>query len=79
MVRLLRFGNYGVYVLREVGERHHLPHAHIKHRGNRVASVFLLTLEFYNVVETALPTDLVDLVREGQEQLLAAWEALNDA
>jgi hypothetical protein len=78
MARIFRFGNYGVYVSREVGERHHLPHAHIKHRGHRVASVFLLTLEFYDVVES-LPAGLVDLVRDGQERLLAAWEELNDA
>lgn len=78
MARVLRFRNYGVYVLREVGQRHHLPHAHIKDRGRRVASVFLLTLEFYDAVET-LPADLLNVVRESQEQLLAAWEAMNDA
>ena len=77
-MRLFRFGNYGVFVPREVGERHHLPHAHIKNRGRRVASVFLLTLEIYDDVEQ-LPADLMEIVREGQEQLLAAWEELNDA
>lgn len=78
MPRVLKFGNYGVYVLREVGERHHLPHAHIKNRGRRVASVFLLTLEVYNDVEQ-LPAGVIELVQGAQEQLLAAWEALNNA
>jgi hypothetical protein len=78
MARLIRFGNYGVYVPREVGERHHLPHAHIKNRGRRVASVFLLTLEIFDDVEP-LPAGLISAIREAQEDLLAAWEELNDA
>jgi hypothetical protein len=78
MARLIRFGNYGVYVLREVGERHHLPHAHIKNRRRRVASVFLLTLEIFDDIEP-LPAGLISAINEAQEPLLAAWEELNDA
>jgi hypothetical protein len=76
--RFLTHGNYGVYILREVGQRHHLPHAHVKHRRRRVASVFLLTLEFYDEVERP-PADLVAHIAEHQEELLAAWEELNNA
>jgi hypothetical protein len=78
MPRFLTHGNYGVFVLREVGSRHHWPHAHVKDRGRRVASVFLLTLEVFDEVEP-LPSDLVELIREHQPELLAAWEELNDA
>jgi hypothetical protein len=77
MGREIRYRNYGVYVPREVGQRHHLPHAHIKNRGRLVASVFLLTLTFYDVVER-LPRELVDLIKADQERLLEVWEELND-
>jgi hypothetical protein len=76
MPRVLKCGNYGVFVLDERGQRHHRPHAHIKHRGHRVASIFLLTLRVFDETER-LPSDLVDHIREHQEELLAAWEKLN--
>jgi hypothetical protein len=77
MVRVFRHRQkWGVYVGREVGERHHLPHAHIQVRRKRVASVFLLTLEYYFVLED-LPSSLLDEIRERQEELLAMWEDVN--
>ena len=78
MARVFTYRKYGVYVFREVGERHHLPHAHVKDRRRRVASVFLYTLEFYDVAEQP-PAALVELIAERQEELLAEWEDLNDA
>jgi len=76
MSRVIRFGNYGVYVHDERGVQHHLPHAHIKHRGVRIASVFLVTLTLYNVVER-VPGELVDLINEHHLALLAEWQRLN--
>jgi hypothetical protein len=76
MARVLTFRNFGVFVYDERGSPHHLPHAHVRRRGQHVASVFLLTLESFNVAQ---PVD-ADLVRElevRQGALLAAWEELN--
>ena len=77
MARVLRFRNFSVYVFNERGAPHHLPHALIKGRGgHHVASVFLLTLKLFNVVEE--PSDeLVKELEAQQEALLAAWEELN--
>lgn len=77
MARVILFGAYGVYVTRESGERHHAPHAHIKLRGDRVASVFLITLRYYHVSEP-LPKGLMDQIREEQDRLLEVWSQLND-
>lgn len=69
-------GNYGVYVCDERGQRHHLPHAHIKHGRRRVASIFLVTLEVYHNRDR-LPKHLVEAIREEQEDLLRLWQELN--
>jgi len=76
MSRVIHFRNYGVYVNDERGVQHHLPHAHIKHRGVRIASVFLLSLTVYNDVER-VPDELLDLINEHHLDLLAEWERLN--
>jgi hypothetical protein len=76
MVRVLHLRNYGVYVADERGERHHSPHAHIKERGRRIASVHLVTLETLIEIDT-VPSDLMNLIRDNQELLIEAWEALN--
>ena len=77
MPRVLSYRNYGVYVLDERGSPHHLPHAHVKHRGRRVASVFLVSLEVINAIER-LPPDLVKMIASQQYALLEAWKELND-
>ncbi len=77
MGRAFRYRNFGVYILPEQGQRHHLPHAHIKDRRRRVASVYLLTMTFYDDREP-LPDDLVAKIREEQAALLALWEKLNE-
>lgn len=75
MARAFRYRNYGIYILPERGLPHHWPHAHIKHRGTRIASVYLLTLILYDVVE-AVPPDLLALIRERHQELLDLWEEL---
>jgi hypothetical protein len=78
MTRVCRWRNYGVYVYAERGERHHRPHAHIKHRDQRVGSIFLDTLLPYDVVRgERLPGELLDLIAAAQEELLACWEELS--
>ena len=77
MTRVFQYRNYGVYVLEERGSPHHLPHAHVKHRGQRVASVFLLSLEVFNQVGR-LPPDLIDEIKAKQSALLDKWGEHND-
>jgi hypothetical protein len=77
MGRVLQIRNFGVYVFDERGSPHHLPHAHIKGRGGQhVASVFLLTLTFFNVSED-VDKDVIEELTAAQEELLKEWEELN--
>lgn len=76
MVRVHSHSNWGVYVPREVGERHKGPHAHLKLRGSRIATVQLMTLKWQLGTEK-VPKDLVEWVEAHQEQLLAQWEEFN--
>lgn len=76
MPRIITYGNFAIYVFDERGQRHHLPHAHIKNRGCRVASIFLLSLQTFDEVER-LPSGLIAYISEHQSELLAAWEELN--
>ena len=69
-------GNFAVYVYDERGQPHHLPHAHIKQGGRRVASVFLLSLVVYHDREP-LPGDLIEAIHVRQEDLLRLWQELN--
>jgi hypothetical protein len=71
-----RTGNFSVYVFDERGQPHHLPHAHIKQRGRRVASIFLISLEVYDNHEP-LPRSLIDEIHVRQEELLGLWLELN--
>lgn len=76
MTRVIEFRNYGVYVNDERGSQHHSPHAHIKHRGRRIASMHLVTLTMFVELEP-VPSELLELFRENQAVLLAEWERLN--
>jgi hypothetical protein len=76
MVRVLHLRNYGVYVGDERGARHHSPHAHVKERGRRIASVHLLTLEVLIEI-VSIPGPVMELIRENQDLLLEEWDALN--
>lgn len=69
-------GNFALYVYDERGQPHHLPHAHIKQGGRRVASIFLLSLEVYDN-RKPLPRDLIKETHARQEDLLNLWEKLN--
>ncbi len=76
MPRVIQFRNYGVYVNDERGAQHHLPHAHIKLRGTRIASIFLFTLTVYDDVDR-VPADLLENIDARIGELIAEWERLN--
>jgi hypothetical protein len=76
MGRVLHLANYGVYVGDERGSPHHSPHAHVKHRGRRIASVHILSLEMLKQIEP-VPAEVMELMRDNQEALIAEWERLN--
>lgn len=77
MARAFRIGNYSVYVLREVGSPHHLPHAHVCLGRARVASVYLVTLQVYPV-RARVPNGVLEAIRDAQEELLELWAQLNE-
>jgi hypothetical protein len=76
MVRILYERNYGVYVNDERGGPHHRAHAHIAHRGNRIASFYVETLQFIQG-EEQVPSWLIEQIVEAQEQLVERWLELN--
>ena len=76
MTRVLSFRNYGVYVADERGVQHHSPHCHVKHRGQRIASIHLITLEVLTQI-SPVPAELMKLITDNQDALLDEWERLN--
>jgi hypothetical protein len=76
MGRVIFLRNIGVFVWEERGSPHHLPHAHVCRRGQRLASVFLLSLEIFNEVER-LSLEVLDAIHARQDDLLAEWTRLN--
>lgn len=76
MTRVLRIKNYGVYVADERGERHHGQHCHVKHRGRRIASLHLLTLEVLSATED-VPAEVMADIAENLDVLIAEWDRLN--
>jgi hypothetical protein len=76
MTRVLHLSNYGVYVADERGERHHSPHAHVKERRRRIASIHIISLEVIKAI-APIPAEVMDLIRDNQEALIAEWERLN--
>lgn len=76
MTRAFRYKNFGVYIGDERGERHHMPHAHIKERGTLICTVNLLTLKPLQRAKI-LPPGMFEELQSHQEQMLAEWEELN--
>jgi hypothetical protein len=77
MTRAFRHRNYGVYIGEERGERHHLPHAHIKLRRTLICTINLITLEPLQSGKR-VPTELVGELKARQEEMLEIWEGLNE-
>lgn len=76
MTRIIHFRNYGVFVGDEKGAPHHSPHAHIKDRGRRIASIHLVSLAVIAQI-APVPAELMQLIRDKQDELIAEWERLN--
>jgi hypothetical protein len=76
MTRAFRHKNFGVYIGAEGGERHHLPHAHIKQRKTLICTINLLTLEPLQPGKK-LSADLLEKLKEHQEEMLEIWKELN--
>jgi hypothetical protein len=76
MTRVIQIRNYGVYVADERGGQHHSPHCHVKHRGRRIASIHIVSLEMFIEIEP-VPGDVMARIVENQEALMAEWERLN--
>ena len=67
-------GVYRVYVYREVGQPHHLPHCNVRW-PNGDTQVELPTLR--EIIGTPLPKAARQLVADELLALVAAWNSLN--
>jgi hypothetical protein len=76
MTRILKEGNYSVYVFDERGAQHNSPHAHIKERGRQVCSIHLATLESLQA-QRKVPRGLLPVLEAHQDEMIEAWERLN--
>lgn len=74
MVRVAQRGRFSVYVYDERGERHHLPHCHVRWSDGE-AQVELPGLE--RLKGDVLPATARRLVGEHVAELIAAWNRLN--
>jgi hypothetical protein len=77
MTRVFRYRNFGLYIGDERGERHHLPHAHIKERGRLICTINLYTLLPLQSGKH-VPAELTDELEARREEMLEIWEGLND-
>jgi hypothetical protein len=48
----------------------------VKHRGRRIASIHIVSLETFFGIEP-VPDDVMALIVENQRALIAEWERLN--
>ena len=74
VVRVARRGRFSVYVYDEQGERHHLPHCHVRWSDGE-ARVALPTLEV--LAGGPLPAGARKLVEDYAAAIADAWDRLN--
>ena len=74
MSLILRRGRFKVYVYDETGARHHLPHRNVRWSDGG-AQVSLPDLDL--LAGTSLPHEALDVVSDGLEDLITAWDELN--
>lgn len=73
-MRVVNRGSFSVYVYREVGQPHHLPHCHIRWaRGDTVVALPLLTV----LAGPLLPRSERQLLLDQLEEICAWWDKLN--
>lgn len=73
-MRVLQLGKYAIYVYREVGGSHHLPHCHVRWSDGSVV-VALPTLEV--IAGGQLPREAQKLVANHLDEIWNAWNQLN--
>lgn len=74
MVRVVNSGQFSVYVYREVGQPHHLPHCNVRWPDGST-QVALPTLRV--LVGDPLPLAARELLRDHLEQIIEGWNRLN--
>ena len=67
-------GGFRVYVYREVGQPHHLPHCNVRWADGD-AQVDLPGMR--QMIGTSLPRAARRLLEDEREAIIAAWNALN--
>jgi len=73
-VKVAERGGFRVYVYREVGQPHHLPHCNVRWADGDT-QVELPTLR--EIVGTPLPRAARRLLEDEREAIIAAWNDLN--
>ncbi|GEM_PF-3028653 len=73
-MKVAQLGKYAIYVYREIGGVHHLPHCHVRWADGSVV-VALPTLDV--IAGGQLPRDARKLVADNLEKILKAWYQLN--
>lgn len=74
MVLVLRRGRFKVYVYDETGGRRHLPHRNVRWSDGN-AQISLPDLDL--LAGTSLPREAVELVLDGLDELIEAWDIYN--
>ncbi|MGH7600781.1 MAG: DUF4160 domain-containing protein [bacterium] len=73
-MKVLQVGKYAVYVYREIGGSHHLPHCHVRWSDGSVV-VALPSLDV--IAGGRLPRGAGELVADHLEEIWEAWNQLN--
>ena len=76
MARVVSQGNISIYVYKETGGRHHLPHCHV-YWNNREESAQLALPSLRVLAGSNPPAAARELARENLDAIWAAWDALN--
>lgn len=73
-MRVIQSGKYAIYVYREIGGSHHLPHCHVRWADGSVV-VALPTLEV--IAGGQLPREAEQIVADHLEEICEAWDQVN--
>lgn len=73
-MKALQSGKFTVYVYREIGERHHLPHCHVRWEEYETV-ITLPTLR--HLAGSALPRSARRLLLEHLDEIYRIWVELN--
>ena len=74
-MRVIVLENISVYVYREIGERHKMPHCHVRTSIGEETVVALPTMEI--IVGADLSREAMDMLIGNLEQICDAWDHIN--